>query len=199
MTFVIATKNQKKLAELRRILAPLGIDAVCEGETDFDFPEVEETGETFAENALLKARSVAKISGCPAVADDSGLCVDALDGAPGVYSARYAGLHGDDKANNALLLQNLRDVPEERRTAHFVSAVAVVFPDGRELTVEGCCDGRIGFEARGAGGFGYDPLFYVGEKSFAELTAKEKDKISHRGRALAALSARLREMGLAGA
>ncbi len=199
MTFVIATKNQKKLAELRRILAPLGIDAVCEGETDFDFPEVEETGETFAENALLKARSVAKISGCPAVADDSGLCVDALDGAPGVYSARYAGLHGDDKANNALLLQNLRDVPKEGRTAHFVSAVAVVFPDGRELTVEGRCDGRIGFEARGAGGFGYDPLFCVGEKSFAELTAEEKDKISHRGRALAALSARLREMGLAGA
>ena len=199
MTFVIATKNQKKLAELRRILAPLGIDAVCEGETDFDFPEVEETGETFAENALLKARSVAKICGCPAVADDSGLCVDALDGAPGVYSARYAGLHGDDKANNALLLQNLRDVPKEGRTAHFVSAVAVVFPDGRELTVEGRCDGRIGFEARGAGGFGYDPLFCVGEKSFAELTAEEKDKISHRGRALAALSARLREMGLAGA
>ena len=192
MTFIIATKNRKKLAELRRILAPLGVDAVCEEETDFQFPEVEETGVTFAENALLKARSVAGISGLPAVADDSGLCVDALDGAPGVYSARYAGAHGDDKANNTLLLQNLAGLPEEKRTAHFVSAVAVVFPDGREFTVEGRCSGRIGFEKRGEGGFGYDPLFYVGDKSFAELTAAEKDAISHRGRALAALSDKLK-------
>ncbi|MGI6270520.1 MAG: XTP/dITP diphosphatase [Candidatus Howiella sp.] len=192
MTFIIATKNRKKLAELRRILAPLGVDAVCEEETDFQFPEVEETGVTFAENALLKARSVAGISGLPAVADDSGLCVDALDGAPGVYSARYAGAHGDDKANNTLLLQNLAGLPEEKRTAHFVSAVAVVFPDGREFTVEGRCSGRIGFEERGEGGFGYDPLFYVGDKSFAELTAAEKDAISHRGRALAALSDKLK-------
>lgn len=199
MTFIIATKNQKKLAELRRILSPLGIDAVCEGETGFDFPEVEETGATFAENALLKARSVARISGYPAVADDSGLCVDALDGAPGVYSARYAGAHGDDRANNALLLQNLRDLPEEERTAHFVSVVAVVFPDGREITAEGRCDGRIGFEERGEGGFGYDPLFCVGDKSFAELTAEEKDQISHRGRALSALSEALKTLGISGA
>lgn len=193
MKFIIATKNPKKLKELSRILEPLGIEAVCEADTEFTFPEVEENGATFADNALLKARSVASISGFAAVADDSGLCVDALDGAPGVFSARYAGEHGNDSANNALLLKNLEGLPFEQRTAYFISAVAVVFPNGEEFTVEGRCNGHIGFEPRGEDGFGYDPLFYVNQKSFAELTAEEKDKISHRGRALCALAERLRE------
>lgn len=196
MTFIIATKNKKKLGELQRILAPLGIDAVCEADSGFDFPEVEENGTTFAENALLKARSACKVSGMPAVADDSGLCVDALNGAPGVYSARYAGAHGDDAANNALLLQNLADTPENERTARFQCAVACVFPDGTELVVEGACEGRIGYELKGDGGFGYDPLFYVGARSFAEFTAEEKDKISHRGQALCKLAAALTDMDI---
>lgn len=196
MKFIIATKNKKKLAELSRILAPLGIDAISEADSGIDFPEVVEDGETFADNALLKARSACKISGMPAVADDSGLCVDALDGAPGVYSARYAGNHGDDSANNALLLKNLENVPKDKRTARFVSAVACVFPDGDEFTVEGSCEGIIGFAEKGENGFGYDPLFYVGEQSFAELSDSEKDKLSHRGKALKLLKERLEKMNI---
>lgn len=194
MIYIMATKNPKKLQELQRILAPLGIDVLCEADTDFDFPEVEETGSTFAENALLKAQSAARVSGMPAVADDSGLCVEALGGAPGIYSARYAGEHGNDRANNELLLKNLAHIPPEKRDAYFISAVAVVFPDGREFTVSGRCYGKIGLEPKGENGFGYDPLFYVGSKSFAELSADEKDRISHRGKALAALAQKLREL-----
>lgn len=194
MTFIIATKNQKKLGELQRILAPLGIDAICEADSGFHFPEVEENGTTFAENALLKAKSACSVSGMPAVADDSGLCVDALDGAPGVYSARYAGGHGDDAANNALLLKNLENIPHEQRTARFQCAIACVFPDGRQLVVEGACEGYIGQTPRGTDGFGYDPLFYVNARSFAELTAQEKDRLSHRGQALRKLSAALAQM-----
>ncbi len=193
MKFVMATHNTKKLKELARILAPLGMNVVSEGDLPFDFPDVEETGATFAENALLKARSACTISGLPAVADDSGLCVDALDGAPGVYSARYGGEHGKDAVNNQLLLRNLEGVPKEKRTAHFVSCVACVFPDGRSFTVEGRCDGIIGDAPKGENGFGYDPLFLVGEKSFAQLSAEEKDAISHRGRALRAFVTRLQE------
>ena len=140
MDFLIATHNNKKRDELQRILSPLGITVLTADEAGVDLTDVEETGTTFEENALLKARSGAKESNMPCIADDSGLCVDALDGAPGVYSARFAGEHGNDPKNNQKLLDLLKDVPPERRTARFVSAVACVFPDGRELTVRGTCE-----------------------------------------------------------
>lgn len=187
MTFVIATHNAKKLKELKRILEPLGFDAVIRE----DLPEVEETGTTFAENALLKAESACKVTGMPAIADDSGLVVDALGGAPGVYSARYAGEDATDRQRYEKLLEELREVPTEQRTARFVSAVCCVFPDGKILTAEGACEGIIAFGPKGEGGFGYDPIFLVGERSYAEMTAEEKDSISHRGRALAKLAQEL--------
>lgn len=191
MDFLIATHNLKKRDELQRILSPLGVHVLTADEAGVDLSDVEETGTTFLENALLKARAGCKEGGMPCIADDSGLCVDALDGAPGVYSARFAGEHGNDEKNNEKLLGLLQNVPDEKRTARFVSAVACVFPDGRECTVEGACEGVVGRTPRGAGGFGYDPLFYVGGKSFAELTAAQKDAISHRGNALRKLAAAL--------
>lgn len=187
MTFVIATHNAKKLKELERILEPLGFDAVIRE----DLPEVEETGTTFAENALLKAESAMRATGMPAIADDSGLVVDALGGAPGVYSARYAGEGATDRQRYEKLLEALRGVPAEQRTARFVSAVCCVFPDGKILTAQGACEGSIAFGPKGEGGFGYDPIFLVGERSYAEMTAEEKDGISHRGRALAKLAREL--------
>lgn len=191
MDFLIATHNLKKRDELQRILSPLGITVLTADEAGVDLTDVEETGTTFEENALLKARSGAKEGNMPCIADDSGLCVDALDGAPGVYSARFAGEHGNDPKNNQKLLDLLKDVPKEERTARFVSAVACVFPDGRELTVRGTCEGLIGYAPKGENGFGYDPLFYRGERTFAEFSAAEKDAVSHRGNALRALAKEL--------
>ena len=188
MDFLIATHNMKKRDELQRILSPLGAHVLTADEAGVDLTDVEETGATFEENALLKARSGCKEGKMPCIADDSGLCVDALDGAPGVYSARFAGEHGNDDKNNEKLLSLLSDVPPEKRTARFVSTVACVFPDGRELVVRGECEGKIGYEKRGENGFGYDPLFYVGERTFAEFTPEEKDAVSHRGNALRALT-----------
>lgn len=188
MDFLIATHNMKKRDELQRILSPLGVHVLTADEAGVDLTYVEETGTTFEENALLKARSGCKEGKMPCIADDSGLCVDALDGAPGVYSARFAGEHGNDDKNNEKLLSLLSDVPPEKRTARFVSTVACVFPDGRELVVRGECEGKIGYEKRGENGFGYDPLFYVGERTFAEFTPEEKDAVSHRGNALRALT-----------
>ena len=151
--------------------------------------DIEENGETYEENALTKARTAVEAGNrqYPAIADDSGLSVDALNGAPGVYSARYAGGHGDDAANNALLLKNLADTPAEERTARFVCCIALVYPDGREITVRGETEGLIIDEARGEGGFGYDPYFYYApfKKTFSELSAEEKNAISHRGKAIA--------------
>ena len=187
MTFVIATHNAKKLKELKRILEPLGFDAMIRE----DLPEVEETGTTFAENALLKAESACKETGMPAIADDSGLMVDALDGAPGVYSARYAGEGATDKQRYEKLLSELEAVPEEKRTARFASAVCCVFPDGKVITAEGTCEGKIAYGPTGEGGFGYDPVFLVGDRSYAEMTAEEKDSISHRGLALSKLAQEL--------
>ena len=187
MDFLIATHNMKKRDELQRILSPLGVHVLTADEAGVDLTDVEETGATFEENALLKARSGCKEGKMPCIADDSGLCVDALDGAPGVYSARFAGEHGNDDKNNEKMLSLLSDVPPEKRTARFVSTVACVFPDGRELVVRGECEGKIGYEKRGENGFGYDPLFYVGERTFAEFTPEEKDAVSHRGNALRAL------------
>ena len=191
-TFLIATHNMKKRDELLRILSPLGIDVVTAEQIGKDISDVEETGETFYDNALLKARSGCDESGMVCIADDSGLEVDFLDGAPGVYSARFAGEHGNDDKNIEKLLLLLKDVPYEKRTARFVSVVCCVFPDGKIISSRGECEGKIGFEKRGSGGFGYDPVFMVGEKSFSELTAAEKDKLSHRGKALAAIYEKLK-------
>jgi len=185
-TFVIATHNRNKLKELQRILAPLNIDV-----TTAPLDEVEETGTTFAENAFLKAEAACRQTGLPAVADDSGLMVDALNGEPGVYSARYAGEDASDLDRIHKLLENLKDVPQEKRTAKFVSAVCCVYPNGKRIDVQGECPGTIAFAPQGNGGFGYDPIFLVGKKSFGELSAEEKDSISHRGRALAKLAAKL--------
>ncbi len=184
-TLVVATGNAGKLRELQRLLDGLDVELVTSA--DLGLPSPTEDGETFEANALIKARAAAGATGCPAVADDSGLEVDALDGAPGVHSARWSG--GDDEDNNDLLLARLADVPGPRRTGRFVSAVAVVAPDGREWVERATMEGHLLTERRGTGGFGYDPLFRaVGyERSNGELRADEKDAISHRGRALAAI------------
>ena len=188
MKFIIATHNMKKQAEMQRILSPLGVEVLTAEMAGVTLTDVEETGATFEENAVLKAENGCSESGLPYIADDSGLSVDFLGGEPGVYSARYSGKHGDDEANIQKLLKKLEGVPEEKRTARFVSVVCVCFPDGRKLTVDGKCEGKIGFEKHGDNGFGYDPVFMVGKKSFAELSADEKDKISHRGNALRKLA-----------
>ncbi len=188
MKFIIATHNMKKQAEMQRILSPLGVEVLTAEMAGVTLTDVEETGATFEENAVLKAENGCSESGLPCIADDSGLSVDFLGGEPGVYSARYCGKHGDDEANIQKLLKKLEGVPEEKRTARFVSVVCVCFPDGRKLTVDGKCEGKIGFEKHGDNGFGYDPVFMVGQKSFAELSADEKDKISHRGNALRKLA-----------
>ena len=187
MRFIIATHNAHKLIEMRRILEPLGIEAVTDLDLGISLPEVEETGTTFAENAYIKASAACEFSGLPAIADDSGLMVDALDGAPGVYSARYAGEHGSDQLNNEKLLNALKDVPDEKRGAQFVSAICCVFPDGGVITADGIVRGSIGYAPKGENGFGYDPLFRTIEfpgKTSAEISPAEKDAISHRGKAL---------------
>lgn len=184
MKILIATHNKHKLNEMARILEPMGYEVVTDTDLGFALTEAEENGSTFLENARIKAESGCRESGLACIADDSGLCVDALNGEPGVFSARYSGEHGDDKGNNEKLLFNLKDVPDEKRTARFVCAICVSFPDGSEITAEGVCEGKIGYEYRGNNGFGYDPLFMVGDRSFAELSAEEKDAVSHRGNAL---------------
>ena len=185
---VVATGNAHKLKEISQIFA--GVEVLSQKQCGFD-EDVEETGVTFTENALIKARAAAKALGVPTLADDSGLCVQALDGAPGVYSARYAGKHGDDKGNRVLLLKNMQGV--EDRTAWFECALALVFPDGKEITVSGRTYGEIMREEKGENGFGYDCLFYSVDvkKSFGEATAEEKNAVSHRGRALQALKEKL--------
>lgn len=189
---VLATHNAHKVGELRAILAPVlpGLDpASVVGARDVDAPEPVEDGVTFTENALIKARALAAFTGLPAVADDSGLSVDVLGGAPGIFSARWAGKHGDDAANLALLLAQLADIAEPHRTARFVCAAALVTPDGFEHVETGTLEGVLATEPRGAGGFGYDPILVpVGEtRSCAELTPEEKNAISHRGTAFRAL------------
>ena len=184
MKIFIATKNQKKLKELSRILVPMGFEVLCEKDFADEFPDVEENGTTFEENAIIKAKAGLDNTGLISVADDSGICVDYLDGAPGIYSARYSGEHGDDQSNNDKLLSELSGVPMEKRTARYVAAIACVFPDGRKFTVRGECEGKIAFEPKGVNGFGYDPYFISELGVMAELTAEQKDSISHRGKAL---------------
>lgn len=188
--FIVASHNKKKLGELTRILEPMGFSVLCPKDIEGGVPDVEENGATFEENALLKARSACRHTGLAAVADDSGLCVEALNGAPGIYSARYAGT-GVDADNNELLLKNLEGV--ENRNAAFVSTIACVFPDGREFTVRGECKGTIAVAPQGDGGFGYDPLFVTEWGCFGTMTAEEKDKVSHRARAIAKFADRLKE------
>ena len=176
---VIATNNKSKVDELRRMLEPLGFTVYSLKDKNISI-EVEETGETFAENALIKARAIYELVKCPVIADDSGLCVDALGGAPGVYSARYSG--EGDKANNAKLLREMEGVTD--RSAQFVCVIAYLDEKGASHTFTGVCRGEIGFEERGLFGFGYDPLFMVGDRSVAEMAPEEKDTISHRGDAM---------------
>jgi XTP/dITP diphosphohydrolase len=187
MKIVLATRNPGKIAELRRILS--GFDIV--GLEEFpSIGEVAETGVTFEENALLKAHAVAQGSGLPAVADDSGLCVDVLNGMPGVFSARWSGRHGDDQANLDLLLAQVSDVPADKLTARFACAAALALPSGEARVVEGTLAGHIIADQRGANGFGYDPIFVPegDTRTTAELSPDEKDAISHRGRAFRALA-----------
>ena len=205
MKICAATGNAGKLKELRRILERQGHTVVSQKELGITV-EPEETGKTFAENARIKAEAVVHESGLPTVADDSGLCCDALNGAPGIFSARYC-RHGDDEANNDKLLEAMREVPEEKRSAHFFSAVCLMLPNGESLVCEGRCPGVIAFERRpGSYGFGYDPLFIPDEvgtedgkrpnierRSYAQVTPDEKDAISHRGHALEALAEELPE------
>ena len=208
MEFILASHNAKKLRELREILDTLGIavSALPSGA-----PEPEENGDSFEENALIKARAACILTGKPALADDSGLCVDALDGAPGVYSARYGAAaycarfadgfpvlppDAADADRTQRLLRAMEAVPEEKRQARFVSVVACVFPDGREFTVRGVCEGEIARQVQGDGGFGYDPVFFIPEygKTFGELPPENKNRISHRGHALQGCFAKLQEI-----
>ena len=182
---VVATGNMHKLKEIAEIFPNL--EVVSQKQMGFN-EDVEETGKTFAENALIKARAAANALGCIALADDSGLCVDALGGAPGIFSARYCGYHGDDKKNRDVLLENMKN--KQNRSAHFTSAIALVYPNGKEIVVEGHTYGKILFEETGEGGFGYDCLFESDDlgKSFGLATAEEKNAVSHRFRALQELS-----------
>lgn len=188
---LVASRNAKKLKELSRVLAAAGIEGIeLVGLNEVpEFPETPESGATFEENALVKARDGAAATGLPCIADDSGLEVDALNAMPGVLSARWAGSHGDDAANTALVLAQLSDTPDDRRGAAFVSACALVVPGGVERVVRGTWPGSIAREPHGDGGFGYDPVFVPAgeERTAAQLTPEEKDAASHRGRALAQL------------
>lgn len=184
MKFVIATHNQGKIVEFKRMLEPMGIEV-----TSADISEAEETGKTFAENAFIKAESACRETGLPAVADDSGLCVDYLNGAPGIYSARFA----EPGRRRLTVLEKLRGVPEEQRGAHFVSAVCCVFPNGDRIDAEGKCFGTIAEGSRGENGFGYDSIFVQEGRTFGEMTAEEKDARSHRGKAFAEFEKKLKE------
>ena len=190
MKLVLASKNAHKLVEMRDILSQLGVEVVLESEAGVDV-DVEETGATFEENAYLKAHAVMEASGLPAIADDSGLCVDALNGAPGVYSARYGGPELDDAGRYKLLLENMRGQLDRR--CKFVSAICCCFPNGDRVEARGECAGTLAYAPKGADGFGYDPVFFVPglKKTFAELSPEEKNAISHRGNALKAFREKL--------
>ena len=192
MKFVLASQNQHKLAEMNLILSAHGVEVVLQSELGLHV-EVEETGSTFAENAMLKARAVMAASGLPAIADDSGVCVDALQGAPGVYSARYGGPELDDVGRYRLLLNVMQG--QTNRAAHFTSAIACAFPNGDTIEAEGECPGSIAFAPMGDGGFGYDPVFFLPQlkKTYAQLTPEEKAAVSHRRKALAVFEEKLKE------
>ena len=190
MKFVLASQNKHKLVEMDAILSNYGVEVVLQSELGVHI-DVEETGTTFAENAMLKAKAVMEATGLPAIADDSGVCVDALNGAPGIYSARYGGEGLDDIARYRLLLANMSG--QTNRAAHFTSAIACIFPNGDTLEAEGICPGTIAFAPMGNGGFGYDPVFFLPQlkKTYAQLTPEEKAEVSHRGKALAVFEKKL--------
>lgn len=190
MVFAVATNNQKKLKEIQRILDSFGITAKTLKELDINI-EIEENGTTFEENAVIKAKAIAEICNLPTISDDSGLEVDALNGAPGVYTARFAGEHATDDENIDKLLAEMEGVEKEKRTARFVSAVCLYMPDGRNTVCRGTCEGWIGWERIGDGGFGYDPVFMVDEISYSQMSPEAKDAISHRGSALRQLKEKI--------
>ena len=192
MVFAVATNNQKKLKEIQRILDSFGITAKTLKELDINI-EIEENGTTFEENAVIKAKAIAEICNLPTISDDSGLEVDALNGAPGVYTARFAGEHATDDENIDKLLAEMEGVEKEKRTARYVSAVCLYMPDGRNTVCRGTCEGWIGWERIGDGGFGYDPVFMVGETSYSQMSPEAKDAISHRGSALRQLKEKISE------
>lgn len=194
-TIVAATKNKHKITEIEAITKQFGMEVISRAEAGVPDVDIEETGDTFEENSLLKAEGVMKLCGQPTIADDSGLEVDCLDKAPGVYSSRFAGRDGDDEANNEKLIGLIKDVPWEERTARFVSVITMVFPNGEKLVARGTVEGHVIPELRGKAGFGYDPLF-VPEghtRTFGEFPAEEKNSISHRGNALRKLKELLSE------
>ena len=184
MKYIIATNNPQKLIELERILSPLNINAVSPKQEGILLDDVEENGTTFKENSFIKAEAACKKTGFPAIADDSGICVDALDGAPGIFSARFGGEDADDNDKNNIILDKLSGVPLEKRGAHYTCAVTCVFPNGDCIQVEEKCFGKIAFEPDGDGGFGYDPIFLYNGVSFGNFSSEDKDKVSHRGKAL---------------
>lgn len=194
--FFVATKNAHKVEEFKRILLPLGFEVISEKDLDKPIDDVEETGTTFEENSLIKARYGCKVTNLPTVADDSGLCVDYLSGAPGIYSARYAGEHGNYEANNQKLLKELEGVAENKRTAKFVSAISCVMPDGLEFTVIGECHGKIAFDIKGDNGFAFDRVFISSIGRFSEILPEEKDSISHRYMALLEFEKKLKNLNL---
>lgn len=193
MKFFLATKNKHKVEEFKRILSVLGVEIISESDLDKPLLDVEETGKTFEENAFLKAESAMNALGIPAIADDSGLCVDYLDGAPGIFSARFAGDNANDRANNDKLLGLLDGASIENRTAKFVCSIACVFPDGRSFSVSGDCKGYIALKPDGENGFGYDPLFVTELGCFGRLSGEQKDLISHRGNALKKFALKVKE------
>lgn len=196
MTVVAATQNRHKIEEIGAITKEFDINIVSRQEAGVPDIEIVEDGTTFEENSYKKAFEIMELTGMPSVADDSGLAVDALDGAPGVYSARFAGTDGDDEANKKKLLEVMKDIPMEKRTARFVSVITLVFPDGKTIVCRGECEGHIMFEESGSNGFGYDPLFRPEgyEVSFGQLPAEEKNRISHRAKALILLREKLKEL-----
>jgi XTP/dITP diphosphohydrolase len=195
MKVIIATKNNHKLKEFSRILTPLGFEVVSQSEAGIDV-DVEETGTSFTENARLKAEAIFNLTGCATISDDSGIEVDYLDKAPGIYSARYGGEGLDDIDRYKLLLKNLKGVAEEKRTARYVCAIIMYLENKKEISILETCEGTIAFSPDGDGGFGYDPIFLFEGKSFSSISAEQKDEVSHRGKALRKLANILNELKL---
>lgn len=197
MKIVAATGNKHKIEEIESITKKFGMNVITKAEAGVGDLEIEETGTTFEENSLIKAEAIMKATGMPAIADDSGLEADALNGAPGVYSARFSGEGATDESNNAKLLKLMENIPDDERSARFVSVVTLCFPDGTVVAARGECPGTLRRSPRGDGGFGYDPLFVpVGyDKTYAEISAEEKNIISHRAKALGILRMKLKETG----
>lgn len=191
MKFIIATNNQKKLIELERILSPLGINAISAKQEGISLDDVEENGSTFKENSYIKASAACLKSGLPAIADDSGICVDALNGEPGIYSARFGGEEATDTDKNNIILNRMKG--ESDRKAHYTCAITCAFPNGDMIQVEEYCFGEIALKPDGDGGFGYDPIFLYNGVSFGNYTAEDKDKVSHRGKALRAFKEELKK------